>query len=626
MTDIFLCFMPFAAVHFPALGLELLKAGLARSPYSVKVRYFSLLFAEHIGYLAYAPLTNEAKTTTTLTETCEWLFAADVFGADPGETQAYVENILRARNPALRGLFQPEPEWFIELALAVRKQVAPFLEACLDEIETGAPLLVGFSCKSQQTMASLALARRIKQRWPETFIVFGGAACDGIQGVELVRQFNFVDTVVSGWGDAVFPEIVRRVMEDRPVNGMRGVYTRGESLPVSSAEGVTHAPGPDNLDSLPYPDFNDYLAQVRASNLAAMPKPFLALETARGCWWADKATCTFCGANGARTGGYSAKSPARALAEIEHFLNLYPDYALIMADNALSADYFDTLFPALARRENKVSDIFYEVRATITKEQLFLLWKAGVTEIQPGIESLNTELLRLMHKGTTMMQNLQCLKWGQEIGLKVRWNLLCGFPGESPVAYAQMAELVPLITHLSPPLMAAPIAMYRFSPLFEQSPQSGVTVKPSPVYAHIYPFDGQPLSNLATKFFYEYTSPQPVEEYTRSLRDAVEIWREVHSRSQLVYTDDGESLKIYDQRPASVIEYQEYTGLQRLIYLACDEAQHVSRLQKLAARQADRPFSAQEVKDLLQPMLDNKIMLKEGQRFFSLATKDTIMV
>ena len=58
-------------------------------------------------------------------------------------------------------------------------------------------------------MPSLCLARRIKARRPETVIVFGGAACEGEMGIELLRQFPEIDYVFLGEADLTFPPVVR---------------------------------------------------------------------------------------------------------------------------------------------------------------------------------------------------------------------------------------------------------------------------------------------------------------------------------------------------------------------------------------------------------------------------------
>jgi len=98
----------------------------------------------------------------------------------------------------------------------------------------------------------------------------------------------------------------------------------------------------------------------------------------------------------------------------------------------------------------------------------------------------------------------------------------------------------------------------------------------------------------------------------------------VHPHSRLACSDDGKRLLIHDQRPVTVTEYQEYTGLQRSLYLACDAAQPITKLQKRVAGETGQEISAEVIEALLQPMLENKLIIQEGRRFLSLAIDEPI--
>ena len=100
-----------------------------------------------------------------------------------------------------------------------------------------------------------------------------------------------------------------------------------------------------------------------------------------------------------------------------------------MVDNILDFRYFDTLIPRLAGSPLKL-DLFYALKANLRKDQLRALRDAGISKIQPGIESLSDDVLRRMRKGETALQNIQLLKWCRELGLKTAWNLIWWFPGE----------------------------------------------------------------------------------------------------------------------------------------------------------------------------------------------------
>ncbi|NRQ36515.1 hypothetical protein HII36_32480 [Nonomuraea sp. NN258] len=67
------------------------------------------------------------------------------------------------------------------------------------------PDVVGFTSTLMQNVAGLALARRLKRLRPGLRAVFGGANCDGPMGEALHRNHRFLDFVVRGEGEQVFP-------------------------------------------------------------------------------------------------------------------------------------------------------------------------------------------------------------------------------------------------------------------------------------------------------------------------------------------------------------------------------------------------------------------------------------
>src|SRR5262249_18382464 len=137
-----------------------------------------------------------------------------------------------------------------------------------------------------------------------------------------------------------------------------------------------------------------------------------------------------------------------------------------VVDNILDMRYFGSVLPELARRHIP-AQLFFEVKANLTRDQVLTLKTAGVDRIQPGIESMSDHVLRLMRKGTTTLRNIQLLKWCQELGIIAEWNLLYGFPGETRQDYAEMLQLFPSIRFLRPPSACGPIRLDRFSPFFD---------------------------------------------------------------------------------------------------------------------------------------------------------------
>jgi radical SAM superfamily enzyme YgiQ (UPF0313 family) len=146
--------------------------------------------------------------------------------------------------------------------------------------------VIGFSTNLQQNLASLALARRIKATWPDKVIVLGGANCDGEMGLELHRQFPFIDYVCRGESEIVFAALVERLLDGAPPPSLPGLIVQGDggqSVPVGG-----NALPVSDLDSLPYPDFDDYFQQLDRSSLDIAHCVTLVFESSRGCWYGEK--------------------------------------------------------------------------------------------------------------------------------------------------------------------------------------------------------------------------------------------------------------------------------------------------------------------------------------------------
>jgi hypothetical protein len=60
-------------------------------------------------------------------------------------------------------------------------------------------------------------------------------------------------------------------------------------------------------------------------------------------------------------------------------------------------------------------ELFYEIKFNLPYERLAALRTGGVRALQPGIESFSKQVLRLMRKVRTALQNIQLLRWCEEL-------------------------------------------------------------------------------------------------------------------------------------------------------------------------------------------------------------------
>ena len=302
--------MPFANFTNPSIGISLLQAGLRREGVFCDIYYLNLLFASKIGCLSYVKLGVDSNQSLLAGE---WLFAAELFGADAQRDRTYFEVILKQRS---RRAF---PARLLRRLLEVRGYVRRFLDECLECVPWAQYDVVGFTSSFQQNVASLALAKRLKEVFPEKKIVLGGSNCEAEMGIELHRQFTFIDFVCSGEGDRAFPELIRRLAAGEETFQIPGIISRAGRETIVPPEIISPV---SHLDALPYPCYDDYFEQVRKVSFNRRFTPTVPFETSRGCWWGAKLQCTFCGLNGA-TMAYRSKNPQRALEELIYLGRAY---------------------------------------------------------------------------------------------------------------------------------------------------------------------------------------------------------------------------------------------------------------------------------------------------------------
>jgi ribosomal peptide maturation radical SAM protein 1 len=599
--------MPFSDFTRPSIGISLLQAGLREEGIACDTYYPNLSFAAQIGCSSYLNLADLSDVTALAGE---WLFVEDLFGADLQRDRAYIENVLKAEYA------RDFPPHKIRRLLELRNCVRRFLDELMDRVPWAKYDMVGFTSSFQQNVASLALAKRLRQAFPGTKIIFGGSNCEGEMGIALHRKFPFVEFVCSGEGDLAFRELVRRLASGDPGMGIPGIIARSGQETVIPPGMVWPV---QDLDGLPYPCYDDYFEQLKKVRLNADFKPTVPFESSRGCWWGAKMHCTFCGLNGA-TMAYRSKTPQRVLDELVHLGETYGT-KLWAVDNILELKYLDTLFPAITTRGFRF-DMFFETKVNLTKNQLVTLRDAGTTDLQPGIESLSTPILRLMKKGCTLLQNVQFLKWCKQLGVKVGWNFIYGFPGESPAEYAEMAKFIPSLTHLDPPIGMGPMRMDRFSPYFTRPADFGLTrVRPRQAYPHIYPFEPDAVANFAYYFDFDFPFVQPAKEYARPVMRQVRAWKLAGPRSQLKGKVRDGALVIVDTRKRRRRSTWVVKEPLKTAYIFCDQIRGLPAIKAhLLASFPEQTFANSWLEEELAGLVSRGLMLREGTSYLSLAT------
>ncbi len=611
MPRVLIVNMPLFSLRWPNLGTSLLKAQVLRRGIPCQIAYFNYDLAEMLGEDRYTWLADSFAFVLG----GERLFARHYFGDRLPDDEAFFSDVLLAADPGLTSVDRRDYE-------AAGAVVEPFLDRCAAR-DWSQYAVVGFAASFQQTMASMCLARRIKSVAPGVRIVFGGAACEGPMGIELIGQFPEIDYVCVGEADAAFPRLVERIL-GRSGDLPAGVVAR------ESVSGGARPDAPDpctfltrDLDALAYPDFDDYFERLAGSPLREEVDPLLFFETSRGCWWGQKHHCAFCGLNGS-TLSYRSKTPRRAVDELRHLVERHGVHRACSSDNILDHRYFDTFLPLLRGEDLDLAFVF-EMKTNLARRQVELLLEAGMGAAQLGIETFITPVLKLIGKGATAMQNVQTLKWLSEPGIEVKWNVLYGFPNENPNDYAGLADLVPSLVHLAPPMAAGRVRMDRFSPYFEAPERWGlINKRPARAFRYVYPFPEESLARLAYYFEFDYADGRNPLDYAAPALAEIERWQGLAGSVTLRSFDRGDGVTIVtDTRPCATEFQRRLSGWRRGLYEYCDTGRSLKTILRSAAEWNGDQIEAEDVRHQLDSWVSDRIMVQLDGRYLNLALRMT---
>jgi ribosomal peptide maturation radical SAM protein 1 len=491
MLKISLINMPFAALQFPSIALTQLKS-VAESRFGERVRvrilYFNHEFAQYLGVETYQVLNSIQANNAGLGD---WMFRSLAFPDLPDNTDAYFRRYHPQRTPAM--------EMRRRMLRDKRAGLGRFMESLVGKHQLAGEDMVGFTTMFAQNVASFAMARLIKKHNPAVTTIIGGANCEAPMGREVALHVPALDYVFSGPALVSFPELLQHRLDgdDAACDRIRGVFSKRNAEQLQGHDAV----GQELPIDVPVPlDYDEFLAGMSRDFPNGRVEPILLFETSRGCWWGERAHCTFCGLNGG-TMAYRAMPSEQAIRLFEDLFARYSDRCkrFDAVDNIMPREYLTEVFPYVKAPDGVA--IFFEVKADLKDREMKVLGASGVNAIQPGIEALNSGTLKLMRKGVTSFQNIRFLKNCLRYNITPAWNLLIGFPGEKEDVYRKYADDMPLLSHLYPPSGAFPVRFDRYSPYFTRAAEYGLKLSPYDFYRYIYPFPEEVLANMA--YFFE---------------------------------------------------------------------------------------------------------------------------
>ncbi len=593
MRPVILVSAPWALYNRPSIQLGALKAHLRQQfpDLPVRAEHFHLRAAARIGYPLYQAVSE--RTWVAESVAAGLLFPEQV--------------------PRIEELFAREARASRLIREAGLKHLQATLDQACDEFIQNIAWadfgLAGFSVSLCQLTASLYLIRRIKTRFPHLPTIIGGSTLSGESPQALRALFPEINYLVRGEGETALAELAE------------ALCGRGQGRAATDDHPQRQAP---SLDALPVPDYDDYFALLRSLAPAKRFFPVLPVEASRGCWWqaAEKSGsaggCAFCNLNLQWT-GYRSKSPRKVAAEIKGLSLRHKVLSFSFMDNLLPRRGAEELFSGLAE-SGRDYRLFGEIRADTPVRQLAAMRRAGMRELQVGIEALSTALLIRMNKGATVLDNIEVMRHCEALGMHHGGNLLMHFPGSTG------DEVRETLRNMEFVLCFRPLRMVSFwlglgSPVFEQPEQHNIRLTGNePRWSALFP---PPVVKAMRMMIQGYAGDRtaqrrlwaPVAARVRQWRREYEqLMHSAHAGPILGYQDGRDFLIITRRGPAGVGETHRLPGDSRRMYLYCCRSRSRKRIQ---ARFAHLP--SDKLEGFLQMMLDKRLMFGQGDRFLSLA-------
>lgn len=286
------------------------------------------------------------------------------------------------------------------------------------------PKVVGFSCYIWNVQYCLTLAKKIKERWPNCIIVFGGPQSSG----KMIR-YEFIDSIIMAEGEESFLDLLRTVNDGRPPQQF---YQKQRLY---------------NLD-IPSPYTTGVFDQIMTKNPNVLWS--MTFETNRGCPY----SCTFCDWGGVTYSKIRKFDIDRVRADLEWCIGKPIGYAFCA----------DANFGTFKERDIEIAKILKEVSeksklevvnvqyAKHSSEVVFTIAKIlgnlskGVTI---SVQSMNKGTLEAIKRQNLSVNNVRYLmNLSEKYDVATYTELILGLPLETTETWKQgFSEILEMGQH-----------------------------------------------------------------------------------------------------------------------------------------------------------------------------------
>lgn len=286
--------------------------------------------------------------------------------------------------------------------------------------------LLGFEIL-EQDLASLV---QLRKQFPSTrFAAFGHYATTFPREI---MELTGIDFVLRGEPEVTCHELLGAIQGSSSLAPIQGLCFRGPEGIVVNPERPRLKP----VDELPHPDYG--LIEIDPYSEFLMPKPFVAIQTARGCPFA----CNFCVRSYGRQLGL--RSPDNIVAELKELVRRFQIRSFRFTDDTFTAIAPRTLEICEKIRKETPGLVWSCLSRidTIDDERASAMREAGCMRVYLGIESGSDRILMAYGKEYGVDRVPVAVRTLRRHGFEIGAFFMVGHPEETAEDFEKTARLV----------------------------------------------------------------------------------------------------------------------------------------------------------------------------------------
>lgn len=328
-----------------------------------------------------------------------------------------------------------------------------------------------------QLRQAIPFSKKIREEHPDIFIIWGGYFSSNQH--KSVLTSGFVDVVVNGPGDEVFPKLLDAVVNHEPFDSFENLIflKNGEIIKTRQAA----LQDQDRLPQLPYDHLNSFYPLSQYLGKTFLGKKTAAYHSSMGCPF----TCSFCAVVPIYNARWKGKSAPLIHQDIKYLIDTHGVDSVEFHDNNFFVSEKRTVEFARLIKDEKISwwgEGRIDTLDKYSDESLAIMHEAGCKMIFFGAETSNDELLKKMDKGGTQTtaQMKQFAERLKRVGIIPEYSFVLGFPAETPEkVMAQIDQDIAYIKEIKAINPQTEIIIYVYSPVPTEGSEMYEEVKKS---------------------------------------------------------------------------------------------------------------------------------------------------